>query len=87
MCKGIVPKTKKKFDEFQVGSSSGPQQFSQAELNDLIQDLGLPKQSTELLGSRLQEKNLLTPGTSLLGIEIEKNILSLIFLFVVIQCI
>ena len=51
-------------DEFQVGHSSGPQQFSQAELNDLIQDLGLPKQSAELLESRLQEKILLTPGTS-----------------------
>ena len=51
-------------DEFQVGDSSGPQQFSQGELNDLIQDLGLPRQSVELLGSRLQEKNLLTPGTA-----------------------
>ena len=40
-------------DEFQVGNSSGPQQFSQAEFNDLIRDLGLLKQSAELLGSRL----------------------------------
>ena len=40
-------------NEFQVDNSSGPQQFSQAELNDLIQDLGLPKQSAELLGSSL----------------------------------
>ena len=51
-------------DEFQVGDSNKPKQFSQAELNDQIRDLGLPKQSAELLGSKLKEKNLLTPGTS-----------------------
>ena len=51
-------------DECQVGGSSGPPQFSQAELNDLTRDLELSKQSAELLGSRLQKKNLLTPGTS-----------------------
>ena len=51
-------------DEFQVCDSSGPQQFSQAELNDLIRDLGLLKHSAELLGSRPQEKNFLTLGTS-----------------------
>lgn len=40
------------------------QTFSQAELNDLIRDLDLPKISAELLGSRLKAKNLLSPGTS-----------------------
>lgn len=38
--------------------------FSQPELNDLVRDLYLPKQSAELLASRLQEKGLLRPGTS-----------------------
>ena len=34
--------------------------FSQNELNDLIRDLNLPKMSTELLASRLKERNLLS---------------------------
>lgn len=41
-----------------------PSLYSQPELNDLIRDLNLPKQSAELLASRLQEKNLLKPDTS-----------------------
>lgn len=42
----------------------GPQLFSQKELNDLVRDLGLSKESAELLGSRLKNKNLLSSGTS-----------------------
>ena len=33
--------------------------FSQFELNDLVRDLGLSKESAEVLASRLKEKNLL----------------------------
>ena len=40
-----------------------PQLFSQGELNDLTRDLNLSKESSELLTSRLKEKNLLQPGT------------------------
>ena len=40
-----------------------PQIFSQNELNDLARDLNLSKESSELLASRLKEKNLLQPGT------------------------
>ena len=40
-----------------------PKLFSQAELNDLVRDLDLPKKSAELLSSRLNDKNLLAPGT------------------------
>jgi hypothetical protein len=40
-----------------------PQRFSQTELNDLVRDLNLPKESAELLGSRLKSKHLLAPGT------------------------
>ena len=38
--------------------------YSQSELNDLIRDLNLPKQSAEVLASRLQEKHFLKAGTS-----------------------
>ncbi|CAD6221956.1 GSCOCG00011665001-RA-CDS, partial [Cotesia congregata] len=40
-----------------------PQKFTQGELNDLIRDLGLSKESAQLLGSRLHTKNLLAPNT------------------------
>ena len=40
-----------------------PLLFSQNELNDLARDLNLSKESSELLASRLKEKNLLQPGT------------------------
>jgi ligand-binding sensor domain-containing protein len=39
--------------------------FTQLELNDVIRNLGLPKEKAELLGSRLKEKNLLAAGTSM----------------------
>ncbi|KAL7296915.1 hypothetical protein TKK_0010304 [Trichogramma kaykai] len=39
------------------------QLFNQHDLNDLIRELGLPKDGTELLASRLKEKNLLSRGT------------------------
>lgn len=45
------------------GPSSVSSGFSQAELNDLIRDLSLPKKSSELLASRLAEKQCLLPGT------------------------
>ena len=38
---------------------------SQEELNDLVRDLCLTKQKAEVLGSRLQEWNLLQPGTKI----------------------
>jgi hypothetical protein len=41
-----------------------PQLLTQSELNDVIRDLGLPKEKAELLGSRLREKNRLAAGTS-----------------------
>ena len=41
-----------------------PQVFGQSELNDLVRDLGLAKESAQLLSSRLKSKNLLAHGTS-----------------------
>ena len=40
-----------------------PRPFNPEELNDLIRDLGLPKDGAELLASRLKERNLLSKGT------------------------
>ena len=40
-----------------------PEKFDQSELNDLVRDLHLSKESAELLASRLKEKNSLTTGT------------------------
>ena len=38
---------------------SQPEQFIQPELNDLVRDLGLSKNQSELLASRLKDKNML----------------------------
>ena len=43
-------------NEFQCMETSQYQRFTQFQLNDLIRDLGLTKEKTELLGSRLKEK-------------------------------
>ncbi|KAK4883921.1 hypothetical protein RN001_000192 [Aquatica leii] len=43
------------------GETSTPKLFSQNELSDLIRDLNLSKQGSELLASILKEKNLLAP--------------------------
>lgn len=51
-------------DDIELEVSTEAQLFSQAELNDLTRDLGLPKDAAELLGSRLSERNMLAPGTS-----------------------
>jgi len=40
-----------------------PRNSSQGQLNDLARDLNLSKESSELLASRLKEKNLSKPGT------------------------
>ena len=54
--------------KFQMSDSSLDRRspFNQLQLNDLVRDLYLPKQSAELLASRLQEKNLLHACTSVI---------------------
>lgn len=44
--------------------SKAPQLFSQIELNDLVRELDLCKEKSELLASRLQQKNLLETDTT-----------------------
>lgn len=51
-------------EEEYKSKNTEPQTFSQSELNDLIRDLYLTKEGSELLGSRLTEKNLLEAGTT-----------------------
>ena len=55
--------------------------FNQLQLNDLVRDLYLPKQSAELLASRLQEKNLLYADTSVTFYRKRKEELSKYFTF------
>lgn len=57
-----------------------PQVFTQSEPNNLVRDLGLPKDAVQILGSMLQHKHLRTSETSFTcGTEIAKNILCLMF--------
>ena len=44
--------------------SSEPKRFNQDDLSDLIRDLNLPKESSELLASRLKERNFLQAKTN-----------------------
>ena len=48
-------------------------QFSQNELSDLIRDLNLSKQASELLASRLKEKNCLTSDTRITAYRIREK--------------
>lgn len=45
--------------DFSRHSSTEPHSVTQAELNDLVQDLSLPKTKASFLGSRLQQWNFL----------------------------
>jgi hypothetical protein len=49
--------------DFQTTSLS--ERFDQNEFSNLIRDLNLSKKSSELLASRLKEKNVLHPGTKI----------------------
>ena len=48
-----------------VPKSSEPILFNPEELSDLIRDLNLSKESSELLASRLNDRNLLQQGTKI----------------------
>lgn len=51
-------------DKYDPCTDAKPMPLSLKELNDLTRDLNLSKESDQLLGSRLREKNLLAPGTT-----------------------
>ena len=44
---------------------SEPQPFNQEDLSALVRDLGLSKKASEILASRLKQRNLLTPETKI----------------------
>lgn len=50
-------------DAYKPNEDDQPVRLTQAELNDLTQDLNLSKDSAQLLGSCLKEKHLLASGT------------------------
>ncbi|GFT83280.1 uncharacterized protein TNCV_3003641 [Trichonephila clavipes] len=50
-------------DGYDPGTND-PEFFSQSDLNDLVRDLGLPKDTVEILGPRLKERHLLNSGVS-----------------------
>ena len=52
-------------DDKDFSCSSTPVLFDQQNLNDLIRDLSLSKESSEVLASRLKDRNLLQHGTNI----------------------
>ena len=46
--------------------SAKPKPFSQGQLNDLVRDLGLSKESSEILASRLGKQGILDLGTKII---------------------
>lgn len=46
-------------EEFEVSTTTEPHLISQSDLNDLVRDLDLTKEKSEILGSRLKQWNLL----------------------------
>ncbi|GFU68736.1 uncharacterized protein TNCV_4400141 [Trichonephila clavipes] len=50
-------------DGYDPGTNN-PDLLSQSDLNDLVRDLSLPKDTPEVLGSRLNERHLLNSGVS-----------------------
>ncbi|GFX80346.1 uncharacterized protein TNCV_3930991 [Trichonephila clavipes] len=59
----ILPISSDSDDGYDPGTND-PELFSQSDLNDLVRDLGLPKDTAEVLGSRLKERHLLNSGVS-----------------------
>ena len=55
---------------------SAPLLINQERLNDLVRDLYLSKEKAEVLRSRLQQWNLLQPGTTILSFRSRNQILA-----------
>lgn len=76
LCVPNAPPLSIRISNFFAGELREPETFSQAELSDLVQDLGLSKKLSELLSSRLKDKNLLKTDTKVTFYRTrEKNLL------------
>lgn len=62
---GIAGPSTSSDSDYDFRSNVEPHLITQTELNDLVRDLNLSKQKSELLGSRLQEWNLLDKNTKI----------------------
>lgn len=62
------PRTNVNGGSYYKGTSSSLIRFNQDNLNDLVRDLNLSNTASELLASRLDDKNILEHGTKLLFI-------------------
>ena len=58
-----------------IPDKNKPMSLGKAQLNDLTRDLGLSKESSQLLGTHLDERNVLASGTVLLLIYAVENVL------------
>lgn len=72
-CPSDQPSDTHEGDSEYEGMSSIPQRFNQDELNDLTRDLNLSKEASELLASRLNDKNLLERGTKITFYRTREN--------------
>ncbi|GFR01132.1 hypothetical protein TNCT_387671 [Trichonephila clavata] len=62
--------------DFEAEDLNEPHMLNRAELNDLVRNLDLPKQKTELLASRLHQWNLILSGVKITEYRSrEKNLL------------
>ena len=61
--------------------SSKPKPFGQGQLNDLIRDLGLSKESSEILASRLDEHGILGSETKITFYRNRDDMLILFFYY------
>ena len=68
-------------DAYKWEEDDQPVILTQAELNDLIGDLNLSKESAQLLGSRLKEKYLLAPGATFYWYQDHERKLRQFFMF------
>ena len=59
--------------EFECDDDQQPQPFNQAELNDLVRDLNLPKVFALNLGSRLKATRMLSTDTTFAGYKHREN--------------
>ena len=56
-----------------IPNKTKPIPLSQAQLNDFTRDLGLSKESAQLLGSNLDKSNLLVSGTTYIFLVSQKR--------------